>query len=251
MTAPQRLARTAGVYYLVVAIFGGFAHAVRTQVYVPGDAATTADNVVTHADLVRLSFAADLVQATFAVFLVMALYRLLRHAGPSMARAMVVFVVLQVGITCLNLVHQFGALMMATQPSYSDAFGEEGTDGLVLLLMELQHNGYLVAQIFFGLWLFPLGLLAYRSGMFPRALGVLLMVATGAYLVDTVLQFMAKDLADAVSGPVLVPIVVVAEVSMMLYLLIVGVRTPPADSTPSGTTGSTSSTPTDRPLVGA
>ena len=97
---------------------------------------------------------------------------------------MVIFVVLQVGITCLNLVHQFGALMVATQPSYANGFGDEGTDTLVLLLMELQHNGYLVAQIFFGLWLFPLGLLAYRSGMFPRALGVLLMVATGAYLVD-------------------------------------------------------------------
>ena len=177
----------------MVAVFGGFAHAVRTQVYVPGDATTTADNVVAHADLVRFSFAADLVQATFAVFLVMALYRLLRHAGPSMARAMVVFVVLQVGITCLNLVHQFGALMVATQSSYSSAFGDEGTDALVLLLMELQHNGYLVAQIFFGLWLFPLGLLAYRSGMFPRALGVILMLATGAYLVDTALQFLAPE----------------------------------------------------------
>jgi Domain of unknown function (DUF4386) len=229
MTAPQRLARTAGVYYLVVAIFGGFAHAVRTQVYVPGDAATTADNVVAHADLVRVSFAADLVQATFAVFLVLALYRLLKHVQPAMARAMVVFVVLQVGITCLNLVHQFGALMVATQPSYSDAFDEGGTDALVLLLMELQHNGYLVAQIFFGLWLFPLGLLAYRSGMFPRALGVILMVATGAYLVDTVLQFLAKDLADAVSGPVLIPVVIVAEVWMMGYLLIKGCRTPAAD----------------------
>ncbi len=245
MTAPQRLARTAGVYYLVVAIFGGFAHAVRTQVYVPGDATATTDNVVAHADLVRFSFAADLVQATFAVFLVMALYRLLRHVQPSMARAMVIFVVLQVGITCLNLVHQFGALMVATQPSYANGFGDEGANTLVLLLMDLQHNGYLVAQIFFGLWLFPLGLLAYRSGMFPRALGVLLMVATGAYLVDAGLQFLAKDVADVVSGPALIPVVIVAEVWMMAYLLIKGVRTPAADSVP------TSTQPADRPLVSA
>ena len=232
MTGQKRLARTAGVYYLVVAVFGGFAHAVRTQVYVPGDATSTADNVVAHADLVRFSFAADLVQATFAIFLVMALYRLLRHVQPSIARAMVVFVVLQVGITCLNLVHQFGALMVATRSSYSSAFGEEGTDALVLLLMELQHNGYLVAQIFFGLWLFPLGLLAYRSGMFPRALGVILMLATGAYVVDTALQFLAPDVADVVSGPVLIPVVIVAEVWMMGYLLVKGVRTPTSESTP-------------------
>ena len=246
MTGQKRLARTAGVYYLVVAVFGGFAHAVRTQVYVPGDATTTAENVVTHADLVRFSFAADLVQATFAVFLVMALYRLLRHVQPSMARAMVAFVVLQVGITCLNLVHQFGALMVATRSSYSSAFGEEGTDALVLLLMELQHNGYLVAQIFFGLWLFPLGLLAYRSGMFPRPLGAILMLATGAYLVDTALQFLAPDVADVVSGPVLIPVVIVAEVWMMGYLLIIGCRTPAPDALPPN--GSQS---TDRSLVSA
>jgi len=246
MTTPQRLARTAGVYYLVVAIFGGFAHVVRTQVYVPGDATATTDNVVANADLVRFSFAADLVQATFAVFLVMALYRLLRHVDASIARAMVVFVVLQVGITCLNLVHQFGALMVATQPSYASGFGDEGANTLVLLLMDLQHNGYLVAQIFFGLWLFPLGLLAYRSGMFPRALGVILMVATGAYLVDAALQFLATDVADVVSGPVLIPVVIVAEVWMLAYLLIKGVRTPAADNTPPN-----SAQPADRPLVNA
>jgi hypothetical protein len=115
--------------------------------------------------------------------------------------------------------------------------------------MDLQHNGYLVAQVFFGLWLFPLGLLAYRSGMFPRPLGVILMVATGAYLVDAGLQFLAKDVADAVSAPVLVPIVVIAEVSMMLYLLIKGVRTPTADSTPPPSTPT--ARPADRSLVSA
>ena len=112
--------------------------------------------------------------------------------------------------------------------------------------MDLQHNGYLVAQIFFGLWLFPLGLLAYRSGMFPRALGVILMVATGPPTSSTrLLQFLAKDVADVVSGPALIPVVIVAEVWMMAYLLIKGVRTPAADSVP------TSTQPADRPLVSA
>ena len=164
--------------YLVVAIFGGFAQIVRVKVYVPGDAATTVENVVANASLVRMSFVADLVQATFFLFVVMALYRLLQHVNKSVARAMVIFVVVAVGITCLNMVHQLGALLVATDPSYAGAFGTEGSDALVLLLLDLQHSGYLIAQIFFGLWLFPLGLLAYRSGMFPRPLGVVLMLGT-------------------------------------------------------------------------
>jgi len=232
MNPQVRLARTAGAYYLVVAIFGAFAQIVRQNVYVPDDAVATAANVVAKTELVRLSFVADLVQATFALFLVLALSRLLRHVNKDVARAMVLFVVLQVGITCLNVVHQFAALLVATQPTYTSAFGAGQQNALVLLLMDMQHNGFLVAQIFFGLWLFPLGWLAYRSGMFPRPLGVILMVATVAYLVDVLLQFLAHDLAATVSPIVLVPLVTLAEVSMVAYLLIKGVRTPPVNPKP-------------------
>ena len=246
MNPQVRLARTAGAYYLVVAIFGAFAQIVRQNVYVPDDAVATAANVVAKTELVRLSFVADLVQATFALFLVLALSRLLRHVNKDVARAMVLFVVLQVGITCLNVVHQFAALLVATQPTYTSAFGAGQQNALVLLLMDMQHNGLLVAQIFFGLWLFPLGWLAYRSGMFPRPLGVILMVATVAYLVDVLLQFLAHDFAATVSPIVLVPLVTLAEVSMVAYLLIKGVRTPPVNPKPP--TGIAPATP---PLVSA
>lgn len=241
MTSPVRLARTAGVSYLGVAILGGFAHGyVRAKVYAPGDAATTAENVVANADLVRIGFVADLAQATLMLFVVLALYRLLQHVNKHVARAMVLFVVVSVGITCLNMLNQFGALLVATDPSYASAFGGDGSNALVLLLLDLQHNGYLIAQIFFGLWLFPLGMLAYRSGMFPRPIGILLMAGAISYLVDVALQFLAPDLADALSAPVLIPVVIIAEVSMLAYLLVKGVKTPVPASTPP---------PVDRTIV--
>jgi hypothetical protein len=222
MNSPKRLARTAGAFYLVVAICGGFAHAVRSQVYVPGEAAATVANVVANASLVRMSFVADLVDAVFFLLTVMALYQLLQHVNKVVARAMFTFVVVAVAIKALNLVTQLQALLVATQPSYAGAFG--GSDAMVLLLLNLQHNGYLVAQIFFGLWLFPLGLLAYRSGMFPRALGVVLMAGTVAYLLDVALQFLAPTLA-AVVNPFVIPVVILSEVSMLAYLLVKGVAT--------------------------
>lgn len=231
MTPTVRLARTAGLYYLAVAVFGGFAHVVRTQVYAPGDAATTLQNVQDHSSLVRLSFAADLTSATFMVFLVLALYRLLGHVDRSSARLMVMLVSIFVGIICLNLVSQYGALAVATDPAYTASFGVGGPDGsagLVLLLMELQHTGYLVAQVFFGLWLFPLGRLAHRSGLFPKPIAVALMVATVAYVADVAFQFLASDAAASVSGVVVAAIATVAEVSMLGYLLVKGVRSPAA-----------------------
>jgi Domain of unknown function (DUF4386) len=226
MTSPQRLARTAGLYYLVVAVCGGFAHLVRTQVYVAGDAATTLTNVAGDATLVRLSFAADLVSATFMVFLVLALFRLLAHADRAAARLMVTLVAVFVAMICLNLVGQWGALQVATDPAYAGVFGADGPGAMVLLLLDLQHAGYLVAQVFFGLWLWPLGTLVLRSRLFPRVLGVALKAATVAYLVDVALQFLAPDGVAEISAAAVVPVVVVGEVSLLVYLLVHGVRTP-------------------------
>jgi hypothetical protein len=74
MCSPKRLARIAGLLYLIIGIFGGFAIAyVTAKVYVPGDAATTAGNVPANARLVRIGVIADLVQATVFVFLAMTL----------------------------------------------------------------------------------------------------------------------------------------------------------------------------------
>ena len=222
MKPTQRLARTAGLYYLVVAVLGAFAHIVRGQVYVPGDAMSTAARVLENADLVRYSLVADLVQATFLVFVVLTLHRLLHHVDTRVARAMVLFVVIAVAITTLNMVNQLGALLVATDPSYAAAFGVDGAEALVMLLLDLQHHGYLIAQIFFGLWLFPLGLLAWRSGMFPRVIAALLVTASTSYLVDVLLQFLAPTAADAVN-PALVTLFILAEASLLGFLLAKGV----------------------------
>jgi hypothetical protein len=219
-----RLARIAGLLYLVVAIFGGFAQVVRVSVYQPGDAPATAADIVANATLVRLSFVADLVQALVWLVLAVTLYRLLAHAGRNTARAMVVFVSVSAAITLLNMVNQLGALLVATNHSYVTAFGATGSNALVLLLMDLQHYGYLVVQLTW-LWLFALGLLGYWSGMFPKWLSFLLMLGTLCYVVDALTRFLAPSFADTSAAIFVLP-EIVCEVSLLAYLLIKGVRTP-------------------------
>jgi hypothetical protein len=194
------------------------------QVYAAGDAATTAGNVVANSRLVLFSVMADLLQATVFVFLALALYVLLKHVSKNAARAMVVLVAIAATIMCLNEVFQFSALQVATDGSYAAAFGAEGSNALVMLLMDIHHYGFLIAQIFFGLWLVPLGYLAYKSGMFPKALGVVLVVGGVSYLVDMPVAFLAPDLSEQIHGFLGIP-PAIAEVSMVLYLLIIGVKT--------------------------
>ncbi|MGO9409775.1 MAG: DUF4386 domain-containing protein [Spirochaetia bacterium] len=114
--SPKRLARIAGVLYLLVGIFGGFAEGyVDPRMYAPGGAAATAANLAANPGFVRLGVVAHLLDGTFFVFLAMTLYVLLQHVHKSVARAMLILVALATGIICLNAVFQFEALRVATE----------------------------------------------------------------------------------------------------------------------------------------
>jgi hypothetical protein len=222
MTSPKRTARIAGVLYLLVAVFGGFAEGVvEPKMYVAGNAAATAGNVVANAVLVRMAVVSDLFQATVFVFLGMTLYLLLQHVNQSVARSMVVLVALAAGIVCLNTVFEFEGLRVAIGAINLGA----SSNAQVLLLLDTQHYGIFIAQIYFGLWLMPLGYLAYQSrGMIPKWLGVLLIVGGACYLVDLLAQFLAPTLGQTIHGYITIPSAI-AEILMALYLLVIGVRT--------------------------
>jgi hypothetical protein len=225
MNSPKRLARIAGVLYLLVGICGGFAEGfVDPKMYAAGNAAVTAGNVVANSGLVRLGVVGHLLDGTFFVFLAMLLYVLLQHVHKSVARAMLVLVALATGIICLNAIFQFEALRVATDSAYAGALGAAGSSAVVLLLLDIQHFGTLSAQVFFGLWLVPLGYLAYKSsGMFPKWLGIVLITGGVCYLVDLLAAFLVPDFGQQIHGLVIIPSAI-AEISMVLYLLVVGVK---------------------------
>jgi hypothetical protein len=225
MNSPKRLARMAGFLYLLVAIFGGFAEGyVEPKMYVAGNAAATTGNVVANSGLVRMGVVADLLGGTVFLFLALTLYILLKHVHKSAARAMLVLVALAAGITCFNAIFEFEGLRVATGAVNMATFGTDGSNAVVQLLLDTQHYGLLTAQIFFGLWLVPLGYLAYKSPWFPKALGVLLVVGGGCYLVDLFAAFQAPGLAKNIHVLIVIPCTI-AELWMVGYLLVVGVKT--------------------------
>lgn len=222
--SPKSLARLAGVLYLAVGIFGGFSEGfVDPKVYSAGNAAATTANVLANTGLVRLSVVAHLLDGTFFIFTALALYMLLQHVNKFVARTMLVLVALATGIICLNAVFQFEALRVATGAVNLAALGQAGSNAIVLLLLDTQHYGTLIAQVFFGLWLIPLGYLAYKSGMFAKWLGVLLIAGGICYLIDLFAAFLVPGFGQAIHPIVVIPSAL-AEISMVLYLLIVGVK---------------------------
>jgi hypothetical protein len=220
----KKTARIAGVLYLLVGILGGFAEGyLEPRMYVAGNAAATAGNVIANSGLVRMGVVADLLDGTFFIILALVLYILLQHVHKSMARAMLVFVGLASAITCLSALFEFEGLRVATGAVDMASLGTMGSNAVVLLLLDAQHYGLLIAQIFFGLWLAPLGYLAYKSGWFPKALGIVLIAACASYLVDFLAAFLVPDVGKTIHGfAIILP--TIAEPWMVLYLLVVGVK---------------------------
>jgi hypothetical protein len=237
--SPRRLARIAGLLYLAVGILGAFAFAgVYSAMYVAGDAAATASKLVANAGLVKIGVAADLIQVTVWVFLALTLYVLLQHVSGYAARAMVILVSIGASLSFLNILFEFQGMRVATDPTYTATVGAAGATALAMLMLDLQHYGYSIAGIFFGLWLVPLGYLTFKSGMFPRVLGIVLVVGGIGYLFDTLAAFVAPELTPVVHA-VAALLGVVAEVSLLAYLLVKGVRSPaPVVSEPVATSTS-------------
>jgi hypothetical protein len=233
--SPKRLARIAGLLYLVVGILGAFAFAaVYSTMYVAGDAAATASNLIANTGLVRIGVAADLIQVTFWVFLSLTLYALLRHVSAYAARAMVVLVAIGASISFLNILFEFQGMRVATDPTFTAAVGTAGSNALAMMMLDLQHYGYYIAGIFFGLWLVPLGYLAFKSNMFPKVLGIVLVVGGIGYLADTLAAFVAPELTATIH-PLAALLGIVAEVSLLGYLLVKGVRSARVEGGPSPT----------------
>ena len=224
--APKRLARTAGALYLVLGILTGFAGAVAHLVNVAGGDAATAAHLAANAATVRYAVVADLAGAVAWVLLALTLHRLLSDFGRGLAWTVVIFAALGAGIMMLNAVFEFEAVRVATGAVDFSSLGASGSSAVALLLLDAHHYGVFVAQIFFGLWLLPLGALAWRSsGMLPRWLGAALITGGACYLADLLAAFLAPDLGRAIHAGVTV-LPAVAEVAAVLYLLIIGARTP-------------------------
>jgi hypothetical protein len=225
MTITDRtLARIAGLLYLVLAVLGTWAQLyVREKVHVPGDAAATVAALTGHQTLFRLGLAADILMATVFVLLGLVLHRLLHHVHEGAATALLVFVAVGAGSILLNLTFHLGALLVATDPAYA---GVPGGDALALLLLDLHGIGYTLSGVFFGLWLLPMGYLAWRSPLFPRRLGALLVVGSAAWVADPTIAYALPDAPALVRELVSAP-TWLAEFGLMLYLLIIGVRSRP------------------------
>jgi hypothetical protein len=222
---PRRktLARIAGAIYLWLALTAPF-----TLIYVPaklivrGDATATANNILAHETMFRLAIIADLFTHAIFICLGVALYRLLSSVNKTWAMLMVVFVLVSAAVGFLDTLNNVAALILFRGSDFLSVFDKTQLNALGYLFIRLHGQGIFMNELFWGLWLFPFGLLVFRSGFLPRFIGVWLIINCFGYVALCLIALLTPDYYNAAflwSQPILF-----GELAIMLWLLVKGAK---------------------------
>jgi Domain of unknown function (DUF4386) len=235
MNSIKATARRAGALYflfMIAAIFGEFFF---PAFIVPGDATATARNITAAEPTYRIGILTGFVTHIIFIFLVVSLYHLLKDADKRHAMLMVILVSIGVAIALANLFNKFAPLILLSDAGYLSVFTKSQMDALALSFLRLHSSGVTITTVFWGLWLFPFGILVIKSGFFPRILGILLMVAGFAYLTTSVTSIALPAYTHVVSQ-VMMPLYF-GEVPIIFWLLIKGAKVPQAQVPPPHVSG--------------
>ena len=231
MRSTKNPGRFAGLLYVLTSIVGFFAMGyVPSKLIVHENAAATASNIAASETLFRLGIVAALIGQAAFIFVALALYDLLKGVSRRHASLMVILIVVSIPIALVNELNSIAALVLVRGES---VFEKPQRDALAMLFLNLHHHGFVVAEIFWGLWLFPLGLLVYRSRFLPRFLGVWLALAGIAWVILSltgILMPQYQNKVDTYSQPAFI-----GEIVFMLWLAIKGAQPSALDATTSST----------------
>ena len=223
MNSIQKYAKIAGVLYLLIAVLAGFVHFfVPGKLIVSGDAGTTASNIMASQGLFRISMAAELVILLSEIVLTILLYMLLKPVNKTLSLVAAVSRLVMTTIHAINLLNHFIVLLLLGGAGYLTVFQPNQLQALVTLFLDSYSYGYTIGIVFFTLHTFTLAYLIYKSGYFPKILGVLFMIAALGYLIDS---FSHVLIADYKTGPAYLALpIAIAEIAFPLWLLIKGVN---------------------------
>ncbi len=223
MTSLSTNTRRTGLIYLLLTILAPFRLIyIPNKLFVDGDAAATAGNLVAHETLFRLGIATDLLTGVVSLVLTFALYQLLKGVNRKWALLMLLLGFMDTPLYFFNLINDAAALILAKGPDYLLVFDAPQRGALAMMFLRLHGQIIGFAEIFWGLWLLPLAVLVFRSGFLPRVLALWLVLNGLAYIALSLCSVLLPNAVDTVSM-IALPLQL-GEIAFMLWLLLMGAR---------------------------
>jgi hypothetical protein len=215
----NKIARTAGFLYLLLAPVAFFGLDYIPSLTVPGNAVATVNDIMAQPLLFRLSILSALMTPLVTAAVAIFLYKLFKSINKNQAALMVIFALAALPIAMLNELNHFAVLLLLNGAGYLKVFSVDQLYSHVMFFLDISHYGVHIAAIFWGLWLLPLGYLVFKSGFLPKILGVLLIIAGFGYMIDSGALFLLPNLNIEVGQ-----FTFIGELLFLLWLLIKGVN---------------------------
>lgn len=223
MESLKGTARWAGFLYLLVALTTPFVLLyVPGRLYVQGDASATVANIAAHQGLFVAAILVGLVSQVLFVLVILALYQLLKAVDVRLAVLMAALILLQAPLALVGMSNEVATLQFIRGGEFLQVFDTAERNALVMLMINVDHQGVLISQVFWGLWLLPLGVLVIRSGFLPWFLGLWLILNGLAYVTLSVIGLVAPEYR-AIAFNLATPLMF-GELALALWLLLVGPR---------------------------
>lgn len=224
MNSIKKTARTTGLLYLIMFITAPLSILlVSSNLIVPGDATATANNIMASEGIFRLGIAGHLVVLLLDLGISVLLYIILKPVNKTLALLAMVSRLVMTAMRGINLLNYFIVLQLLSGSSFLSVFDTNQLNALVMVFLNAFDSGFSLDLVFFALHLFFVGYLVFKSGFFPKILGILLLIAFAGYLIDSFTGILFPDYKQMVSSIVMIPNTL-AELAFTIWLLIKGVN---------------------------
>jgi len=220
-TSPRLKARIAGVFYLICGTAYSYADgSVRGKLVVYDNAASTAHNILAHEALFRLGFAADLIAVVCYIVVTLLLFDIFRPVNRSLSLLAAFFSLAGCIVQAVSSLLHLAPLVVLGGEQYLSAFNTEQLQALALMILKLRAQAASIYMVCFGWYCLLIGYLIFKSRFLPRILGVFMVIAGLAYQI-----FLSPPLANHLFPYVVAPAGALGELSLILWLLVIGVNT--------------------------
>jgi hypothetical protein len=227
--APRTGARIAGFGLLAMAVLGIFANFfVLESLIIEGNAANTIANIEESHGVFRLGIVALIIVALLDVLVAMGLYIVLKAGNASLALLATFFRMVYAGIFGAAIFNLAVASQLIEGTGNLAAFQPDEISTQIMVALDTFRAGWAIGLIFFGLHLVILGYVVFRSGFMPKIIGVLLIIASFGYLVDSFAQILMPNYSEFETLFLILVAIpgIIGELSLMGWLLLRGARLP-------------------------
>jgi hypothetical protein len=218
----KKIARIAGIWYLVLAIGAGYDWMFITMVYVNGNAALTAQNIIQSGFKYVVAIIFSMIGQIGFTLLGLYLYRLLKQVNENISKIMITLILVSIPIAFANIIIEAGVLLVLKRADYFNVFSTGQIQSISMFFIDLHIIGVHIVEIFWGLWLFPFGYLIYKSNFFPKILAILVTVSGICYCIGS-LSYLVNPIIFTKIANILSIFETIGEVAILLWLLIKGI----------------------------